>query len=465
MDYGIYQSPFSWRYGTPKMRAIWGEENKRLIWRQIWVAMAKAQNNYGLVDSEQVKDLEKHANDLNIERSLEIEADIKHDLMAEVKAFAEQCELGGGIIHLGATSMDVVDNTDAIRVRQSLEITLEKTAGLLMAFCDLIAKYAHLPVMAYTHIQPAEPSSLGYRLAVYTQDLLEDWKNLKRIYDAYRGKGFKGAVGTAAAYGDLIGLEHFDEFEGLLSESLDLSFFPIATQTYTRKQDYDLLCALAGLGATIYKFAFDVRLLQTPSIGEISEPFGDKQVGSSAMPFKRNPVNAEKINSLARALAVLPQVAWQNAGHSLLERTLDDSANRRTTLPEAFLTVDEILRVSTRMVKGLQVHEMAIKRNLDAYAPFACTERVMMAAAKAGADRQEMHERLREHALKAWQSVMQGKENPLIEMLQSDKNITVFVKSDEIKELSNVNDYLGIAPARALEMIKIVKQNLNIELR
>ncbi len=228
-----------------------------------------------------------------------------------------------------------------------------------------------------------------------------------------RGKGFLGAVGTGAAYAELIGLEALPAFQTRLSEQLDLPFFPVATQVYPRKQDYQVVSALAGLGASLYKFAFDLRILQSPPIGEWSEPFGRQQVGSSAMPFKRNPINAEKIDSLARQLAQMPRLAWDNAAHSLLERTLDDSANRRVLLPESCLLVDELLHTTSRVLAGLQIDQAAMLRNLAEYGPFAAIERVLMALGKAGADRQAMHERLRQHALDAWEALRAGQPNPL----------------------------------------------------
>ncbi|MCX6066393.1 MAG: lyase family protein [Chloroflexi bacterium] len=332
-DFTIYQSSFSWRYGSNEMRQIWSEHHKRQLWRQIWVALAEVQSAYDLVRPEQAKDLRAHMNEINLPRALEIEAEIQHDLMAEVHTFAEQATLGGGIIHFGATSMDVEDNAEALRLRQSLDLTLIALHGLIRTLGLLIVKYADTPLIAFTHIQPAEPSTLGYRLAQYAQDLFEDYRAIDAQRSAMRGKGFKGAVGTGASYSELIGVEELENFERQLSEKLDLPFYPIATQTYPRKQDYSVLSALASLGQSLYKMAFDLRLLQSPPIGELSEPFGRKQVGSSAMPFKRNPIRAEKINSLGRYLAQLPRVAWDNAAHSLLERTLDDSANRRTILP------------------------------------------------------------------------------------------------------------------------------------
>ncbi len=445
--YDNYQSPYSWRYSSEEMRQIWSETNKRKLWRRIWVALAKTQSEFGLVSPAQVEELRKHAADIDVESALKIEAEIHHDLMAELKTFAAQCPTAGGIIHLGATSMDIEDNADALRLAQSLDRVIALLGDLLNVLADRIVETADLTVMAFTHIQPAEPSTFGYRLSMYAQDLLADWDNLCQVRDSLRGKGFKGAVGTAAAYGDLLGIENLASFEERLSKELDISFFPVATQTYTRKQDFTILSALAGLGASIHKFAFDLRLLQTPPIGEVSEYFAEKQVGSSAMPFKRNPINAEKVDSLCRMLAAYPQVAWQNAANSLLERTLDDSANRRTILPEAFLTVDEILRVMTRLVSKLTVHREAINKNLEIYAPFACTERVMMAAARKGGDRQVLHERLREHALESWKAIQAGESNPLIHRLKLDNEITQLVPAEEIDRLSDVTSYTGIAEA------------------
>ena len=443
--YDRYQSPFSWRYASDEMRRTWSETAKRRLWRQIWVALARVQSEFGLVTAEQVRELADHADEIDVAAALRIEAEIHHDLMAEIKTFAAQCPTAGGVIHMGATSMDIEDNADALRLRRALDLLIDTLGELLWALADRLEETADLPVMAFTHIQPAEPSTLGYRFSMYAQDLLDDWENLRQVREGVRGKGFKGAVGTAAAYGDLIGMANLAGFEARLSDELDLPFYPVSTQTYPRKQDYIVLSALAGLGASLHKFAFDLRLLQSPPIGEISEPFAQKQVGSSAMPFKRNPINAEKVDSLARQLAAYPMVAWQNAANSLLERTLDDSANRRTILPESFLICDELLRVMLRLVKNLTVHRESIQRNLEKYAPFACTERVMMLASKRGADRQAMHARLREHALTAWQAVQAGRANPLIGELQKDEAILRWVSAAEIEELSQVASYTGIA--------------------
>jgi adenylosuccinate lyase len=354
--------------------------------------------------------------------------------------------------------MDIEDNADALRLRSALELLLESLASLLETLGGLIEKYADTPLMAFTHLQPAEPSTLGYRLALYGQDLLEDFKAIHTQRSMIRGKGFKGAVGTSAAYAELIGAEKLPEFEQKLSVKLDLAFFPVASQVYPRKQDYDVISALAGLGASLYKFAFDLRLLQSPPLGELSEPFGEKQVGSSAMPFKRNPIRAEKINSLARYLAALPRIAWDNAAHSLLERTLDDSANRRIFLPEACLAADELLRTANSLLKGLRVDEAAMTRNLNIYGPFAATERVLMALVKTGADRQEMHETIRRHAMQAWEALRSGGDNPLLSLLCQDGVLTEYLSEDEIRHLMDARAYVGDAPLRAREMAKVIKE-------
>ncbi len=450
VNHSIFQSPFSWRYGSDAMRLIWSEAYKRRLWRRIWVALAEAQSHFGLVTPEQVADLRAHADQIDLDRALQIEAEIKHDLMAEVKTFAEQCPVGGGIIHLGATSMDIEDNADALRVRESLDLIRPALKSLLKSLASQIEQWADVPTMAFTHLQPAEPTTIGYRLAQYAQDLLIDYAEINRVRAEIRSKGFKGAVGTSASYIQLLGSSaaHAD-LETHVMESLGLEPFVAATQTYPRKQDWLVLNALAGLAMSLNKFAFDLRILQSPPIGEWAEPFGSKQVGSSAMPFKRNPINAEKIDSLARYLAQLPRIAWDDAAHSLLERTLDDSANRRIILPEAFLCADELLATAHKLITGLVIDRTAVARNFANYAPFAATERLLMAAVKAGADRQVLHEVIRVHALQAWAEVAAGQPNSLIEMLCADARVTQHLAAPTARSLLDASQYVGDAPQRA----------------
>jgi adenylosuccinate lyase len=459
-EFNQYLSPYSWRYSSPEMRHIWSEIHKRRIWRQLWVALAEVQFEFGLTTLEQVQDLRSHVNEVKISRSLELESDIHHDLMAEVLTYAEQCQVGGGIIHLGATSMDITDNATAIQLREALILISDKLEQLLDILTQKIALFADSPILAFTHLQPAEPSTLGYRFSQYAQDLLEDWENIHRVCGEIKGKGFKGAVGTSASYAELVGIENLAKFETLLSDKLGLKFFPVTTQTYPRKQDYQILNALAGLGASIYKFAFDLRVLQSPPLGEWAEPFTASQVGSSAMPFKRNPINAEKINSLARLLAQFPRTAWDNAAHSLLERTLDDSANRRSLLPEAFLIADELLDVTIKIVANIFIDEDAMARNLALFGPFAGTERVLMALCKAGANRQEMHELLRHHSLFAWDSIRKGNPNPLVDLVVNDPGIRSYLDESKIRVLMNASNYIGDAPRRARTLISEIRDRL-----
>ena len=458
-----YRSPFSWRYGSEAMRQIWGEHYKRQLWRQVWVALAQAQAEAGLVTAEQLADLRAHMGNVDIDRALEIEGEIRHDLMAELSTFAGQCRIGGGILHLGATSADIEDNADALRLRQALDLIARALEALLEALADQIERWSDTPAIAFTHLQPAEPTTIGYRLAQYGQDLLMDLGELRRARDAVRGKGFKGAVGTGASYAELLqgtGVTA-DAMESRALAALGLAAFPVTAQTYPRKQDWLVLNALAGLAGSLYKLAFDLRLLQSTPFGEWAEPFSKEQVGSSAMPFKRNPIAAENIDSLGRLVASLPRVAWDNAAHALLERTLDDKANRRVILPEAFLAVDEMLGVALRLVHGLQVDERAVAGNLARCAAFAATERLLMALARAGADRQTMHAAIRRHSMAAWERLAGGHPNPLPELLADDPEIKQYLPADATNALLDATGYLGHAPQRARALAGAIRATLS----
>ena len=424
-DHSTFLSPFTWRYGSEAMRTLWSEQNKRALWRRLWVALAEAQCEAGLVTQAEVDDLRAHQDQLDMARSQAIEAEIHHDLMAEVRTYAEQCPTGGGIIHLGATSMDIEDNADAMRIRDSLTLVQDELQQLLRELGAQIRQFAAAPAMAYTHLQPAEPTTVGYRLAQYAQDLLSDLENLHAVRKAIRGKGLKGAVGTSASYTHLLQDTEWTarDLEAAFMRRLDLTPFPIATQVYPRRQDLTVLNALSSLAASLHKMAFDLRILQSPPFGEMAEPFGAKQVGSSAMPFKRNPINSEKVCSLTRYVSTLPSVAWQNAAQCLLERTLDDSANRRVILANAFLAMDEAMRTQLRIVRGWQIQTAGVERNLANYGIFACTEALLMELVKSGADRQSMHEVIRAHCLSAWAAVQQGKANPLAALLADDRRL------------------------------------------
>lgn len=464
-SYDTYLSPFTWRYGSAEMREVWSEVHKRRLLRQVWVALASAQYEAGLVSAAQLEDLKAHKDDIDIARASEIEAQIHHDLMAEVRTYAEQCPVGGGIIHLGATSMDISDNAEVLRIREGLDLLLVALRTLLTTLAAMVEDRADQVCMAFTHIQPAEPTTVGYRLAQYAQDLLMDYGELQRVRDGLRGKGIKGAVGTSASYDALLADTDVTpaQMETRVMAHLSLAPFAVTTQTYPRKQDWLVLNAIAGLAGSLYKFAFDLRILQSPVIGEWSEPFGTKQVGSSAMPFKRNPVRSENMDSLARFVATLPRVAWDNAAHSLLERTLDDSGNRREVLPSAFLAADELLQTAQRVIGDLRIYDGAIDRTLAAYGDFAATERLLMALVNAGADRQVMHEVIRQHAMTAWQAVQGGVEdNPLPDCLAEEPRVQAYLSKAEIAALFDARAHIGDAPARARAMAREVQAAISV---
>lgn len=450
LPYSTYLSPSTWRYGSEEMRRIWSEEHRRRLMRQVWVALATAQQAAGLVSAEQLADLQAHIDDVDIARAQVIEQETRHDVMAEIRVYAEQCPVGGGVIHWGATSADITDNVDVLRLRAAAHLTRRRLAQVVAHLLDRIEATADWPAMAYTHIQPAEPTTVGYRLAIYAQDLAADLDDLERLMVGLRGKGFKGAVGTGAGYTELLRGTGMDsaELEARALAHLELPAFPIATQTYTRQQDLRLLHVLAGLSASLHKFALDLRLLQSPAIGEWAEPFGAQQVGSSAMPFKRNPIQAENICSLARLVAALPAVAWDNASQSILERSLDDSANRRFILPEAFLATDEMLIKAARLARDMRFDRDAMGRNLTAYGPFAATERVLMAAVAAGANRQAAHEWLRQASLQAWAAVQSGAVNPLGDLLKADARLTTYLTPEQIGACLAAESHTGDAAAR-----------------
>jgi adenylosuccinate lyase len=450
MEYRTYASPFSWRYGRAELRTLFSEEARRKLWRAVWVSLAEAQAKSGLVSSEELDDLRAHAQEVDIEAALAIEREIHHDLMAEIRVFASQAKVGGGKLHLGATSMDIEDTVETYRLRLGLASVGENLRELLRGFSEKIRTYSDLVCMAFTHLQPAEPTTLGYRLGVYAQDLLIDDATLRFVFEQLTTKGLRGAVGTAASYEHLLDNSGSSgEMESFVLERFGLRARDVSGQVYTRKLDYSLLSALAGLGASLSKFAADIRILSSPEFGEVFEPFGRSQVGSSAMPFKRNPIMCERIDSLARLLVSYSDVAWQNAATNYLERTLDDSANRRTILPEALLCADEIVTLARKVIDGLRVEERRIAHNLRTYGPFAGTEAVMMEAARAGGNRQELHEVIRGAAMNAWAALARGEDNPLAQELAGVRTLTALVDPAEIRLLLDPSKHVGTAPQRA----------------
>ena len=453
-DHSSYVSPLSWRYGSEEMKEIFSEVHKRKLLRRVWIALARAEEKAGVVSKEQVEELEAHKDDIDIEKATEIENVIHHDLMAEIKTYASQCPKAGGIIHLGATSMDALDNADAVRFTEALTLTLKRLDDLVDALSEKAEAYKNVPTMAFTHIQPAEITTIGYRLSQTLQDLLDDREQLVFVKKNIRGKGMKGAVGTAASYKELVAESSVSsiELENMVMEELGIKAYDAATQIYSRKQDLRIIEALSSIACTLHKFSLDFRILQSPPIGEFSEPFGKMQVGSSAMPFKRNPINSEKIDSLSRIVESAYQSAWNNAATTVLERSLDDSANRRIFIPESFIALDEMLITERKVGKGMSIHSTATERLMSNYGVFASTERVLMELGKKGADRQKMHEVIREESLKAWVCVQEGKENPLKKALLDNSELLSHLSKEEIEKALDASEYTGDAEKRT-EMV------------
>jgi adenylosuccinate lyase len=458
-DFADFLSPFSWRYGSPGMRRIWSEKHKIEVWRKIWVALATAEYAAGLVSKIELDDLIKHESDIDMMRIQEIEKDTKHDVVAAIREYAEKAKDGGGKIHLGATSMDVVDNTDVFRNHEAIKIIENGVSAVLNSLTEKILKYADFPCIGYTHLQPAEPTTVGYRLAFYAQDLSNARKYLEFARRQFQAKGMKGAVGTRASYAEILEGTKMtsDVLDKKVMDTLGLDAALISTQVYPRQFDYILLSALAAICSSLAKFAGDLRILQSPNFGEWSESFGAKQVGSSAMPFKKNPISAENICSLARYVTALPQVALENASLSYLERTLDDSANKRLIIPEAFLATDQILMTAEKIISGMVINEKRVTYNLNLYAPFAATESILIAAVKNGADRQKMHEILKNISLVAWQEIQAGKPNPMKSLLQANPDVTKYLNTPVIISLLDVTKHVGDAPERARMLVKQIQ--------
>ncbi len=446
-DHGTFISPLTWRYGSEEMHHVFSEVHKRQLLRRVWIALARAEMKAGIVTKEQVDELEEHKDDVDIARALEIENDIHHDLMAEIRTYAEQCPKAGGIIHLGATSMDALDNADVLRFKEALSIIEDKLTTLLDELSEKAERYKSVPTMAFTHIQPAEITTIGYRLSQTILDLTDDLEDLKEFEKKIRGKGMKGAVGTAASYKELLKESGIDTlgFEKGIMDELGIKAFEASTQTYSRKQDLKMMAILSSIASSLHKFSLDFRILQSPPIGEFSEPFGKNQVGSSAMPFKRNPINSEKINSLARIVKSCYDPAWLNSSLTILERSLDDSADRRIFIPEAFIALDEMLSTEIKVVRGMNVHSFSTDRLMSTYGIFSATERLLMELGKRGADRQKMHETIRKESLIAWNEVQEGRENLLKKHLSEDEEILSYMSKEEIEAILDASSYIGEA--------------------
>jgi adenylosuccinate lyase len=422
-DYDEFVNPLVTRYASPQMVQLWSERRKITTWRQLWLYLAESQRELGLdITTQQLDELRRHVDDIDFDRAAELERELRHDVMAHVHAFGEACPTARPIIHWGATSCYVTDNTDLILIREALELVAARLAHVIGDLGSFAVRHADLVCLAFTHLQPAQPTTVGKRACLWNHDLISDLLQVERFADEMAARGVKGTTGTQASFLQLFGGDHdkVRRLDQAVAERMGFrSTIPVTGQTYSRKIDSRLLDVLSGVAQSAHKMAVDLRLLAGRK--ELEEPFEVRQIGSSAMPYKRNPMRSERICGLARLVFSLQSSAVQTAANQWLERTLDDSANRRLVLPQAFLATDAILILLENIAAGLVVYPQVIARNLDAELPFMATEAILMAAVERGGDRQALHEALRQHSLAAAAEVKQrGRANDLLQRLQKD---------------------------------------------
>ena len=450
-----YVSPLSTRYASREMQYLFSEEHKFRTWRQLWIALAKAERQLGLnITDEQIAELEAHAEDINFEVAREREKQVRHDVMSHVYAYGQQCPKAAGIIHLGATSCYVGDNTDVLILRDASKLVLKKAAQVLRNLSAFARQYKDLPCLGYTHLQPAQLTTVGKRATLWMNELMMDMENLEYQLSALAVRGVKGTTGTQASFMELFGNdgEKVKELERLVAAEMGFTkWVPVCGQTYSRKTDAYFLAVLSGFAQSACKFANDLRILQ--SFEEMEEPFEKNQIGSSAMPYKRNPMRSERICALSRYViqdAVNPAMT---AATQWFERTLDDSANKRIAVAEAFLAVDAILEIYINVTAGLVVYERVVRRRVMEKLPFMATENVMMEAVKRGGNRQELHEALRTHSHAAAAKVkLEGGQNDLIDRIVADPLFPL--TREEIEAQMDPALYVGRAPEQVTEFLE-----------
>ncbi|MGM9646570.1 MAG: adenylosuccinate lyase [Eubacteriales bacterium] len=452
-----YISPFSTRYASTEMQYAFSEANKFRTWRRLWIALAKAEQKLGLdITDEQIAELEAHADDVNFAEAEAREKIVRHDVMSHVYAYGLQCPKAAGIIHLGATSCYVGDNTDVIILRQASEIVLKKAAQVVKNLSEFAMQYKDMPCLAYTHLQPAQLTTVGKRATLWMYELIQDIENLEYQLSRLQLLGSKGTTGTQASFMELFeGDENkIKEMEALIAAEVGFdSCVPVSGQTYSRKVDAYFLAVLSGFAQSAYKFANDLRILQ--SFEEVEEPFEKQQIGSSAMPYKRNPMRSERICALARYVIADSVNPAFTAGTQWFERTLDDSANRRISVAEAFLAVDSILNIYINITGGLVVYDKVVLRRVMEKLPFMATENIMMMSVKKGGNRQELHELLREHShAAAYRVRMEGGQNDLIDRIAADPAFPV--TKEEIEAELNPALYVGRAPSQTVQFVETV---------
>lgn len=450
-----YESPLSSRYASDEMLYLFSPDCKFRTWRRLWVALARAEHRLGLpVSEEQIAELEAHVEDINYDSADEWERKLRHDVMAHIHAYGELCPNAMPIIHLGATSCYVTDNTDIIIMRSALELVASKLLMAISRFADFAEKYADMPTLGFTHFQPAQLVTVGKRATLWIRDLMADFEEVEYRISTLKLLGSKGTTGTQASFLELFEGDHekCKELERLIAEEMGFARCePVSGQTYSRKTDAFVLATLAGIAESASKFATDVRLLS--HLKEVEEPFETKQVGSSAMPYKRNPMRCERICALARYVIADAQNPAFTAATQWFERTLDDSANKRISTGEAFLAVDAILGIIINVAGGLTVHPKVIEKHVAEELPFMASENILMDAVKAGGDRQELHERIREHSLGAGYAVKEeGKPNDLIERIAADPAFGLSL--DELKAGLDPRRYVGRSPEQVKEYLE-----------
>lgn len=452
-----YVSPLSERYASKEMQYIFSPDMKFRTWRRLWIALAETERELGLnITQEQIDELKEHQDDINYEVAKEREALVRHDVMSHVYAYGVQCPKAKGIIHLGATSCYVGDNTDIIVMKEALLLVRKKLLNVISELAKFADTYKAQPTLAFTHFQPAQPTTVGKRATLWIQELMLDLEDLEHQIGSLKLLGSKGTTGTQASFLELFDgdQERIDQIDPMIAEKMGFaSCYPVSGQTYSRKVDTRVLNVLAGIAASAHKFSNDIRLLQ--HLKEIEEPFEKNQIGSSAMAYKRNPMRSERIASLARYVMVDAMNPAITSATQWFERTLDDSANKRLSVPEAFLAVDGILDLYLNVVDGLVVYPKVIEKHLQAELPFMATENIMMDAVKAGGDRQELHERIRELSMEAGRNVkVEGKENNLLELIAADPafNLTL----EELQRTMDPARYTGRAKEQTESFLKDV---------
>ena len=450
-----YNSPLSERYPSKEMKYLFSPEMKFRTWRKLWIALAEAEKELGLdITQEQINELKAHADDINYDEARQREAIVRHDVMSHVYAYGVQCPKAKGIIHLGATSCYVGDNTDLIIMAEGLKLIRTKLINVIAKLSQFADNYKSLPTLGFTHFQPAQPTTVGKRATLWIQDLLMDLSDVDYLLSTLRLLGSKGTTGTQASFLELFdgSREKVKQLDQLIAEKMGYEgCYPVSGQTYSRKVDSRVLNVLSGIAQSAHKFSNDIRLLQ--HLKEVEEPFEKNQIGSSAMAYKRNPMRSERIAALANYVMSDAMNPALTAATQWFERTLDDSANKRLSMSEGFLAVDGILELYINVASGLVVYPKVIEARLMSELPFMATENILMDAVKAGGDRQELHERIRTHSMAAGKVVKEeGKENDLLDRIAADSAFNM--TKDQLQSLMKPENFVGCAPAQTSEFLE-----------